>query len=95
MLAATKRTMPRRVCCEKNTVYVAAANTGRINIPAIEITAVYHWKLLSIRFIKNGIPAAKAVQSKGVITSRIGSFVALQLNVRKAPMGIKIGRAHV
>jgi len=67
--------------------------TGKIRILMIETAAEYQLKRLIIQLMKKEMPAARAVQIMGTITSRIGSFCELQLKALRAATGMSQSRA--
>ena len=68
---------------------------GNISIHRIAADAIYQRKLSAIQFIRKGIPAARAVQSSGTITSKIGSLFELQPMARRAATGISQSSAKL
>jgi len=78
------------VCWEKNAQYVAAADRGKIIMHKIPTKAKRG--PLAIRLIKKEMPTARAVHKRGDITSKMGSFIELQLNALRAPTGISQSR---
>jgi len=65
---------------------------GKIIMHKTEIMAKKGLKLLVIQLIKKEMPTARAVHKSGAITSKMGSFIELQLNALSAPTGISQSR---
>lgn len=74
------------VLCEKNAQYAVVARKGR-NAMVIILRKLFR------PLLKKQSPTTMAVQRMGVSTSRVGSFLALQLTPRIAETGISQSKA--
>jgi len=61
---------------------------GKMIMHRSEIMAKKGLRLVVIQLIKKEMPTARAVHKRGAITSKMGSFIELQLNALRAPTGI-------
>ena len=93
--AVANNVKPSNSCCEENAQYVTQPRTGSINMQITDKINVYQRKLVIIMLIKNEMPVASAVHNSGVITSKIGSLVELQLSALSAPTGISHNKAKL
>jgi len=57
--------------------------------------SVYHLKLRTVKLMKNEMPAARATQSRGANTSKMGSLVEVQVNALSPPTGMSQSSAKL